>query len=201
MKEKSIGWKITLLVALSEGVLFLFSLPWLNRTVVPFPPDIFPYIQIGILCSLPLLIISILLSVSMTRWAFLQSSALGRQLQELQRDYIFPLSSSLRGVHIFLIAILSGIGEEVFFRGLLTWLLSSVTMEIFVLLFVNVAFALVHFIGNFYRFSWVIPIYFAAGIYLSIINIYFDNIIVPIACHAFFNFCSLLLNRHWAKTG
>lgn len=193
------GWKITQLALWSEGALFLLSLPWILSTPTTVPTSLFVPLAIGIISTIPLLLAMSLLSRLVENWTPLQKSLFGEQLQDLQRNFIFPLSRALNDVQILIIALLSGIGEEVFFRGLLLWLLEDISPQTASVICSSLLFALLHFVGNFRRFSRLISVYFIAGIYLSSLYLLYQSILVPITCHACFNLVSLRLNRKRAN--
>lgn len=192
------GWKIIRLALWSEGALFFLSLPWMlaTKTFVSVSP--LTAITTGIIATIPLLLTMSGVSRVAEEWGPLQQSPFGKQLQDLQCNFIFPLSRALNNLQILIIALISGIGEEVFFRGLLPWLLEDISPQIISFICSSFLFALLHFVGSFHRFSRLLSIYFIAGIYLSFLYIHYESIVVPITCHACFNFVSLVLNRRRA---
>lgn len=79
------------------------------------------------------------------------------------------------------IAILSGLGEELFFRGVLQLETS--------ILFASVVFAILHFIG---REFWVYSLWaLFGGLFFGNLYSYTDNLFIVIFCHILNNFIAL----------
>jgi membrane protease YdiL (CAAX protease family) len=193
------GWSITQLALWSEGALLFLSLPWILAPQSTGSISPLAALAIGMMSTIPLLVAMSALSRLVEGLKPLKNSQFGEQLRDLQQNFIFPLSRALNDFQILAVALLSGIGEEVFFRGLLPWLLEDITPQAVSVICSSFLFALLHFVGNFRRFSRLISIYVIAGVYLSLLYIFSQSILVPITCHACFNFISLRLNRSRAE--
>ena len=89
-------------------------------------------------------------------------------------------------VDIFPLALFSGVGEEIFFRGLL--------QEGIGIYLSNIIFALLHFPGKEF---WVYSLWtLFAGLFLGNIYSYTNNLFIVIVAHVFNNFLALLI---WKK--
>ena len=104
---------------------------------------------------------------------------------------------------IFLIALLAGLGEELFFRGfvqtaLMTWMTGWGIPEVYAILWAvslsALLFGLVHPISRLYVIICVL-----IGIYCSVLFLWTGNLLAPIVFHAFYDFVVLALWRQFGQ--
>ncbi len=113
-------------------------------------------------------------------------------------DVLISFFSDFQTVHILLIALLSGCGEEILFRGFLQQVLQSnyfgsdnIWLGIFLS---NMLFGLAHWLSPFYAlYAGVL------GLILGVVMVYSDNLLTPILIHTTYNFLVLyyLLKYRW----
>jgi membrane protease YdiL (CAAX protease family) len=87
-----------------------------------------------------------------------------------------------------MLAILSGFGEELFFRGVFNGLLSSTVGLLPAALLSSFLFAYVHFIGQVKRFGGLLPLYTLVGLYLWLIHLYHGSLLMVMITHGVYNF-------------
>lgn len=83
-----------------------------------------------------------------------------------------------------LVAALAGFGEELLFRGLLQLGLSTIVDVWLAILLASFLFGLAHAITFLYCI-----LAFIISLYLGFLFVYTDNLVVPIAVHALYDFC------------
>ena len=118
---------------------------------------------------------------------------IGSQWEPLSRlnteinEKILPIFTKCELIDLALIAVLAGVGEELFFRG---WLQSVMINKIGVclgILIVSVIFGLVHYLSTSYA------IYaFLTGIYFGVIYYASGNLYIVMAIHAVYDFIALV---------
>jgi membrane protease YdiL (CAAX protease family) len=111
-----------------------------------------------------------------------------RFLQSVYRDFIRHCSV----LQLLLVAIMSGIGEELLFRGVLQtsitqWFGGETRGIIIGIAITSLLFGLVHPINKLYVF-----LCFVIGIYLGLLFVWTGNLIVPIIIHSLYNFVVFL---------
>jgi membrane protease YdiL (CAAX protease family) len=111
-----------------------------------------------------------------------------RFLQSVYYDFIRHCSV----LQLLLVAIMSGIGEELLFRGVLQtsitqWFGGETRGIIIGIAVTSLLFGLVHPINKLYVF-----LCFVVGIYLGLLFVWTDNLIVPIIIHSLYNFVVFL---------
>lgn len=95
-------------------------------------------------------------------------------------------------LQLFLIALMSGIGEELLFRGVLQttvvhWFGGETRGLIFGILITSVLFGLAHPINKLYVFLCIV-----IGVYLGLTFVWSGNLLVPMILHALYNFVVFL---------
>lgn len=128
----------------------------------------------GLAVSIPIILFSNL-SLNRLMWA--------REMENLFSQALSPLSTW----KIFVIAAMSGIGEEVFFRGALQPILG--------LIITSLLFGIVHFPFKKSLIPWTI-FAICMGFILGFLFIWSGNLISPIVAHATINFCNILTLNH-----
>lgn len=104
------------------------------------------------------------------------------------REIIVPLCRHMRLGLAATIAILSGICEEVFFRGSLNYLCIPYLGSIGACIATSILFAAMHFIGNFKRYGGMLPLYIVMGMYLWLAHLYTNSLAAVAILHGAYNF-------------
>ncbi|HMO17150.1 MAG TPA: CPBP family intramembrane metalloprotease [Oligoflexia bacterium] len=114
--------------------------------------------------------------------------ALGWQsITDFVDEYIFPLASRLNIWSALLIALAAGIGEELFFRGLLQPKIGIIAASFL--------FSLTHFVFELRKYWLLVVLYFLIGLLFGLIYELFDSLWVPVIFHVLYDFCALLYFR------
>lgn len=132
----------------------------------------------SVLAALPLL--AGLVWTIHTRWTIFV------QLRHYVQERIVPLFVGCSLFELALISGFAGIGEELFFRGLLQTGLTAATSVWIGLGLTSLIFGLAHFISLMYAVLAAL-----IGLYLGILFIAFDNLAVPVIVHALYDFVAL----------
>ncbi len=137
-------------------------------------------VVLGFAATLPLLVMFVVMN-RMKSLPFLR-------IQQLVRIFIQSFFGRCSTIQIFLICVLAGIGEELFFRGLMQDGISQgiggTAGLICGILVSSVFFGFAHLITLTYGLiAFLISLYFAAVFLLS------GNILVPILVHALYDYC------------
>ena len=90
-------------------------------------------------------------------------------------------------VQLALIALAAGVGEELMFRGFLQPLLSRYLGPTAALFIASLAFGLAHALSKTYALLATL-----IGVYLGLLWLVFDNLLVPTAVHALYDFIALV---------
>jgi uncharacterized protein len=110
-------------------------------------------------------------------------------------EVLKPLCRELPWPAAIAVSLLSGLGEEIFFRGFLQSWLASVLGPIGAILITNALFAVVHFIGRVREYRALLPYYFACGLYFSLVVLYLQDLTPPIIAHILNNFVAVMYVR------
>jgi hypothetical protein len=132
----------------------------------------------SVLAALPLL--GGLVWTIHTRWTIFV------QLRRYVQKRVVPLFAGCSLFELALISGFAGIGEEIFFRGLLQTGLTAATSVWIGLGLTSLIFGLAHFISLMYAVLAAL-----IGLYLGILFIAFDNLAVPVIVHALYDFVAL----------
>ncbi len=98
-----------------------------------------------------------------------------------------PIFGNLSIVDLALISLLSGIGEELLFRGLIQEVSSAHLGLFWGILLTNLIFASIHLVTRLYAL-----LVFFLGAYLSYTFYFTGNLMVPILIHALYNYFSFV---------
>lgn len=109
------------------------------------------------------------------------------QIRKLLLGYFVPMFSSLSVLDLFLMALLSGVGEELLFRGFLQGIATKYMGVVAAVISTNLLFGAAHFVTPLYGL-----ITFLIGSLLGVSMAYTDNLMVPIVIHSFYNFISFV---------
>lgn len=110
-----------------------------------------------------------------------------KKIRKLLVDYFVPMFSGLSILDLFLMAMLSGVGEELLFRGFLQGIADEYMGAAFSVILTNIIFGAAHFVTPVYG-----VITFLLGCLLGASMVYTENLMVPIVIHGFYNFVSFI---------
>lgn len=113
-----------------------------------------------------------------------------RKVNRLVRELFWQHMGHWRLWQLALIALLAGFGEELFFRGLVQLGFSSIIGVWLAVLLTSLIFGLAHAATPTYCL-----LAFIISLYLGFLLVYTDNLIVPIAVHALYDFFVFLFIR------
>jgi membrane protease YdiL (CAAX protease family) len=118
------------------------------------------------------------------------------RLRHLVRERVVPLFARCSVFEMAIIAILAGVGEELFFRGLLQTAIANTSSVWIGLVVASAIFGLAHFLSRTYAILAGL-----IGLYLGVLFIAMDNLAVPVIAHALYDFVALVvLLRVFATT-
>ena len=113
-----------------------------------------------------------------------------RPLSQLRNEIdekIAPIFANCKIVDLAVIALLAGVGEELFFRGWLQTVLTHKSGVLLGIVITSAIFGLLHYLSTTYA------IYaFLTGIYLGIIYHITGNLFIVMAIHALYDFIALV---------
>lgn len=180
---------ILALAVISEGLLVLlaYATAWITKTPIVWNLS-WGVLVVGALCAVPLLVGNHLL------WMWTQRHP-DSIYARFSREVVRPLCTMVSTKEAFYIGVLSGIGEEVFFRGALSSLIEHHAGSAAALVVSSFLFAYVHFIGNIRRFGGMIPLYTAVGAVLWAIYETTGSLAGAAMTHATYNFLAIVLMK------
>lgn len=167
-----------------EGLLVIIFLIWArfrNFSSSPYPGA--SAIVLGVLLSVPLCLFS---------YAFFgprcYKSKHLRSCYEFKDRVIKPLADALSWKSAALVSASAGIGEELFFRGLVQYELGIVASSIL--------FALLHFGPAFFHHWFIGTLYILIGFYFGWLYSWSGDIWLPITVHAAYDFFALIYMKY-----
>jgi len=176
---------IVKITVLAEGALFFLALPWFlsvrSSYVILFDLTALTY---GLVTAAFLLLLSYLLDTQ-------KFSA----LEDFRDNVVLPLCRNLTIQDAIIIALASGVAEELLFRGLIQEELNALFGFGVSLVLTNLIFAYVHIIGSVKRYLPLLFVYLGAGAVFSLVTELTQNLLPAMIAHALFNFTSIL----WMK--
>ena len=113
-----------------------------------------------------------------------------QRIDRFVRDVFRQHMGHLKLWQLALIAVLAGIGEELFFRGMIQLGLSNLLDVWLAILITSLIFGLAHAITPTYFF-----LAFVISLYLGFLFVHTENLFVPIAVHALYDFFVFLYIR------
>jgi membrane protease YdiL (CAAX protease family) len=146
----------------------------------------------GLLLALPPLVINQLV------WRYSDSHP-HSVYARFSREVVIPLCRQIDLVTAAIVAILSGVCEEIFFRGALDSLINTHLGLVASCTFTSITFAAVHFIGNFKRYGSIIPFYTAMGAYLWGAKYLTDSLASVSILHGVYNFVVILVVKQTSR--
>ncbi len=175
-----------------EGALVGVFLLWFyHRATTPPSPALLPTsrdVVLGLGYCIPLFIVNFLLFGPLSkRFSFLHSC------YEFKDRVVRPLAAELDYRTGLFVALCAGVGEELFFRGVLA--------NEFGIFISSVLFALMHFGPAVMKFRLVATIYLVIGIYFGWIYAQTGSLWVPIIAHAAYDYAALLYMRYLYCSG
>jgi membrane protease YdiL (CAAX protease family) len=146
---------------------------------------------VGLLAAVPMLVGLLLLD--RFAWGPL------RELQALVETHLTPLFAPLSVVHLLVISLAAGIGEELLFRG---WLQEGLARwigpplgAVVGLLLASLVFGACHWLTTTYAVLAAL-----VGIYLGGLYLVTDDLLVPMVTHAAYDFVALIYLAKWKST-
>ncbi len=134
---------------------------------------------------------ALLLSFPMFATLFLAMRSKWKPLSELRieiEEKVVPIFANCNMLDLVIIALLAGVGEELFFRG---WLQGALTSRFGIwlgILIVSIIFGFAHYLSLTYA------IYaFITGIYLGVIYHLTENLFVVMLIHGLYDFIALMI--------
>jgi len=114
-----------------------------------------------------------------------------RQIDRFVRELFWQYMGHWKIWQLALVAALAGIGEELFFRGLLQLGLANI-LDIWVAIFItSLIFGLAHAVTpTYFLLSFIVSLYFGW------LFVHTENLVVPIAIHALYDFAVLMYIRY-----
>ena len=172
--------RILVVTIVVEGLLAAGSIVWSQLRTIPLPIGGSPaYWVAGVAASLPLFLINRTIFERGGDQAWL------KQCLEFKEKFVVPLARELDDTGAIVIAVMAGVGEELFFRGVLQH-------EVGIALS-SAIFSVIHF-GLLVREYWfVVAIYFLVSIYFAFLYAASGMLIVPILAHVVYDW--LVLRR------
>ena len=179
--------QILVISLLIEGILVSIFLIWSafrDIHLIVFPQTW--SIILGLLLSLPLF--------GLNYFFFGPPAERVREFQgcvQFKRHVVKPLADRLDVASALLVATLAGLGEELFFRGVL--------QHEFGLVAASVAFAILHFGPAIRSYYLVASLYLVFGFYFGFLMYFTQDLWVPIITHVVYDFGALLYLKHVYK--
>lgn len=149
------------------------DLIWPSRTVI----------YLSILFTLPLAAFNFLLFFLVQRKILKM-----REFSSFINQVVKPLADVLDGPSGLLVALFAGVGEELFFRGVL--------QNEFGLVFASVAFGLLHFGTAVRQYPIVALLYILIGFYLGLVYQCSHTLWVPLLVHFIYDFAAILYLKY-----
>jgi membrane protease YdiL (CAAX protease family) len=181
--------RILIAAAISEGLLLIAAAVIINlaQLTVPWNAN-WRTVALGLALTIPPLAINQVL----WRYSDVRSDSIyGR----FSREIVAPLCRQMNLPISLSVAILSGVCEELFFRGALNYLCLQYTGGILSCIITSIVFAAMHFIGNFKRYGGMLPLYVGMGVYLWAAHYYTRSLAAVAVLHGTYNFIVITLVR------
>lgn len=181
---------------LTEGTFVAATLLWYWITEAQLPLQISaPLAILGLLSALPIF------TLNFSIFAILANLRPGyHHFRAFKEGVVRPLCANLDPVSALLVALSSGIGEELFFRGVMEHELRAHVGTVLALVITNLVFSYVHFIGIFSRFYRLGLLYFLCGVYFSYLVLLSGSLLPAIIAHSFYNFMAMVYMRYSRRT-
>jgi uncharacterized protein len=179
--------RILTLSAIVEGALILIFCVWaLNQDYTYRIMPTFDEFKYGFLWCIPLLIFNYILFGPLADKAFFL-----KDFKHFKKSVVKPIADELDYVSAFCVALAAGIGEELFFRG--------VIQTEFGIVVASVLFAVLHFGPALRSYYLIALIYLIFGFYFGYMRIYTESLWAPIITHGLYDYLALLYMRYIYK--
>ena len=176
--------RILLLSFLVEGLLTLIFFIWARYRHFQFHPlPSGSECLVGFLACLPLFALNYVLFGPRSKHV----PAL-RSCYEFKDRVVRPLAAELDVLSSAAVALCAGIGEELFFRGVLQTEFGLFTGAL--------AFSRMHFGTAVRKYLFIATLYTCIGVYFGLLSEYYKTVWVPIVAHAAYDFLALLYLRY-----
>lgn len=188
--------KTVLLLGISlEGALILLSIAWGYFRNIPLLSLLTWTGPASLLAPLALLLAlnHLLFEILAKRVSWLS------ELSNFKNEVVLPLAGGLSVPGIFLLAVLSGIGEELLFRGILFEEARRIGGNHVAAISTGLLFAWIHFIGAVKRYPLTFLLYCIVGISLGYLMSESGSLLLLILTHGSYNFCALLFLSREAR--
>jgi membrane protease YdiL (CAAX protease family) len=185
--------RILLAAVISEGILLILSLA---ISVFAGLPLIWSPSWWAVTVGLALIIPPLLVNNIIWRYSEEHQESI---FYRFSQEVIIPLCRQITPATAVVVVILSGVCEELFFRGALNSLCLRLAGVEFAFVVTSLIFAATHFIGSFKRYGAMIPLYTAMGAYLWLVHFYSGSLTAVAICHGSYNLVVILLTR-WRTT-
>ena len=176
---------------LSEGLLITISVIWFQLRSPVYSPPSLKLLILGLAGTFLILAFNFFVFDILAEWDGATS-----QLNQFKKELIVPICAALDPLSAIIVSVLAGLGEELFFRGLIQYELDRNFGLFFSLIVTNVTFSIVHFGPSVARFYQVFLLYFLTGIFLSYFVLMFGSLIPVIIVHSLYNFLAITYVRH-----
>lgn len=177
---------------LTESLLLIAALSWayLREIALPVTPDASTLRQ-GFLASGPLLVFNFAV------FGILANQGPRYKLyRRFREEVVRPICRNLTPLQALFIALLSGISEEIFFRGVLNQEFAQFLTPLGGAALGSLIFAYIHFIGAAKLFAPVVLFYFLFGLYFSYLTVSSGSLVPAIIAHILNNFLAVILLRY-----
>ncbi len=121
------------------------------------------------------------------RWSLQSDWSPLRRLREVAHRTIVPIFAGCTTLDLGLIALMAGVAEEAFFRGVVQTALAERFDPTLGLVLASVLFGVMHLITPAYALLAAL-----AGAYLGVLLIAFDNLLVPVVVHGLYDGVALV---------
>jgi len=180
--------KILGLSSLLEGLLTLAFCIWAFSKEVPYSvsPSSEDFVN-GLLWCIPLLLFNYLLFGPLAEKVKFLNGCF-----HFKDQIVKPLADELDYISAFCMALAAGIGEELFFRGLI--------QTEFGIIVASVTFALLHFGPALKSYYLIASIYLVFGFYFGLMAEHTGSLWGPIITHGLYDYLALLYMRYVYKS-
>jgi membrane protease YdiL (CAAX protease family) len=132
------------------------------------------------------------LAINHILWGYSQQHQ-GSIYYRFSQEVIIPLCRHITWQTAIVIAVLSGVCEELFFRGALNSICLLCLSPIAACLVTSFLFAAIHFLGSFKRYGAMVPLYTAMGAYLWVAHYISESLTTVAVLHGVYNFIVIML--------
>ena len=182
MFARLVAFEVSLAI-LAMGLSVVFGISLFDQLRPTVPNVVF-----GLLATVPMLMV--MLGVSYAPWKATHD------LMDRVRELIVVVCAGCGVAELGLVALVAGIGEELFFRGLLQSGLTGLVGMAPAIALTSVVFALGHAVTRFYA-----VLAFAVSLYLGWIAVASASLVPPIVAHAMYDWIALIYLMRGVQDG